>query len=132
MILCQVSGVICHLLRVTYHQSHVINANSHSHGPSPYSLPEYAADLDLDPSTMSHKDRKINFFPHGDCWPFLRHKLQILSPMSFPYFSLGNRFVIDQCDVQPLLMGVIRFIQKTQKLAHTKHMHTHTQTDIAT
>ena len=32
---CQVSGVRCHL-------SHVTNANTHSHGPSPCNLPQYA------------------------------------------------------------------------------------------
>ena len=50
--------IIVNVLRVTCHLLHVTNANNHSHWPSPCWLPQYAqqdaaADLNLDPSTMS-------------------------------------------------------------------------------
>ena len=57
--MCHVSCVACHL-------SHIPNANSHSHRPSPCLLPQYAlqdaaVDLDLYPSTMS--SGFCNFWP---------------------------------------------------------------------
>ena len=70
---------MCHVLCVTCHLSHVINANSHSHKPSPWKLPQYAqqnaaAHLDKDSSTMSCKDQKLVFFLRGNFWPFLSQK----------------------------------------------------------
>ena len=49
-----VSGVTCQVSLVTCLLSYVTNANSHSHGPSPCLLPQYAqqdtaADLDIGP-----------------------------------------------------------------------------------
>ena len=68
--MCHVSCVRCHMSCVACHLSYVTNANSQSHGPCPCHLPYYAqqgaaADLDLDPSTMSCQDQLIYFFPRG-------------------------------------------------------------------
>ena len=54
----------CQVARVECNQSHVTNANSQSQGPSPCYLPRYAqqdaaAGINLDPSTISHKDFSI-------------------------------------------------------------------------
>ena len=69
-IMRHMSGVRCHVLLVTCHMSHITNAKSQSHGPSPCWLPHYAqqdaaADLDLDPSTLSCRDpASFNFYPY--------------------------------------------------------------------
>ena len=50
-VMCHKSGVASHVSRFTCHMS---------------LSPTATADLDLDPSTMSRKEPKMNFFPPGD------------------------------------------------------------------
>ena len=67
---------MCHLSHFVCDLSHITNATSNSNGPSPCYLPKYAqqdtpTDLDLDPSTMSCEDSKINIFLRNHFQPFL-------------------------------------------------------------
>ena len=56
---CQVSGVRCHL-------SLTPTATDPSPSYSPTIHSSAAADLDLDPSTMSDKEQNKNFVQHGN------------------------------------------------------------------
>ena len=67
---------------------------------NPAILPHYAADCDLDPSTMSGKDQKKQ-----SAWQFSTisvQKLQNLRLMSCLNFSLRNLFAVDRLDLQHL------------------------------
>ena len=59
--MCYVSGVTCHVLGATVHLSHTTNDNSHR-----TDSPPVAADLALDPSTMSRKNPKNLLFLWGN------------------------------------------------------------------
>ena len=107
---CRVSHVTCHMLLTP-----TARATDPPHANSPTMH-----------SRMVCEYPKINFF----CRQFLTNsepKLQILRPLPFHYLYVRNLFIIDNFDLGPLLMRIMRISKNIQNMVrHTRYIVPHT------